>query len=394
VHWILACVFVRFVEDNGLVERPFLSGPGERLRLARDRHEAFFRADPRAEERDFLHACFREAAALPGLGPLFADTRHNPLWRLPVSSDGAMALRRFFQEADPDTSELRRDFTDAQLGTRFLGDLYQDLSEAAKKRFALLQTPEFIEEFILDRTLEPAIREFGWRDVRLIDPTCGSGHFLLGAFHRPFDLWTRNEPARNTRDCAQKALAAVCGVDINPFAVAIARFRLLVVALNACGIARLRGAPDFCIEVATGDSLLHGRRFMDTRGWQQEMRFTPAPGMHHVYYEEDPDLLDRILGRQYHAVVGNPPYITVKDPALNEAYRQRYFTCYRSYSLAVPFTERFVDLTIPAENGSAAGFVGMITANSFMKREFGKKLIEQFLPRFDLTHVIDTAGAY
>ena len=41
-----------------------------------------------------------------------------------------------------------------------------------------------------------------------------------------------------------------------------------------------------------------------------------------------------------------------------------------------------------------AGYVGMITANSFMKREFGKKLIEEFLPRIDLTHVIDTSGAY
>ena len=36
----------------------------------------------------------------------------------------------------------------------------------------------------------------------------------------------------------------------------------------------------------------------------------------------------------------------------------------------------------------------MITANSFMKREFGKKLIEEVLPRCDLTHVIDTSGAY
>ncbi len=32
----------------------------------------------------------------------------------------------------------------------------------------------------------------------------------------------------------------------------------------------------------------------------------------------------------------------------------------------------------------------MITANSFMKREFGKKLIEQFIPKIDLTHVVDT----
>ena len=36
----------------------------------------------------------------------------------------------------------------------------------------------------------------------------------------------------------------------------------------------------------------------------------------------------------------------------------------------------------------------MITANSFMKREFGKKLIEEFFPKVDLTHVIDTSPAH
>ncbi|MCA9195245.1 MAG: BREX-2 system adenine-specific DNA-methyltransferase PglX, partial [Planctomycetales bacterium] len=40
------------------------------------------------------------------------------------------------------------------------------------------------------------------------------------------------------------------------------------------------------------------------------------------------------------------------------------------------------------------GFTGQITANSFMKREFGKKLIESFVPTVDLTHVVDTSGAY
>jgi hypothetical protein len=309
VHWVLGCVFLRFVEDNGLVDRPWLAGPGERLGLARDRHEAWFRENPTGEERDFLLACFAEAAELPGLGALF-DRAHNPLWRLPVSGDGAIALREFWQRRDPDTDVLVRDFTDDTLGTRFLGDLYQDLSEAARKRFALLQTPEFVEEFILDRTLDPAVREFGFREVRLIDPTCGSGHFLLGAFRRLFELWLTNEPGRNPRDSAQKALDAVCGVDINPFAVAIARFRLLIAALNACGISVLRGAPDFHISVAVGDSLLHGKRFMDVRGWQ--MSFEPTGGLAHVSHEEDRAALDLILGRQYHAVVGNPPYITPK----------------------------------------------------------------------------------
>jgi len=64
------------------------------------------------------------------------------------------------------------------------------------------------------------------------------------------------------------------------------------------------------------------------------------------------------------------------------------------YSLGVPFTERFFDLCLPAQENQPAGVVGLITANSFMKREFGKKLIEDFLPAKALTHVIDTSGAY
>ena len=152
-----------------------------------------------------------------------------------------MALRNFWQQINPDTGALQHDFTDANWNTRFLGDLYQDLSEATRKRYALLQTPEFVEEFILDRTLTPAIREFGYRTASLIDPTCGSGHFLLGAFRRFVDEWLRAEPSRNPRDIAQKALDAVHGVDLNPFAVAIARFRLMVAALQACEETSLEG---------------------------------------------------------------------------------------------------------------------------------------------------------
>ena len=54
----------------------------------------------------------------------------------------------------------------------------------------------------------------------------------------------------------------------------------------------------------------------------------------------------------------------------------------------MPFLERIVSLAVEG------GFTGQITANSFMKREFGKKLIEEFFPAVDLTHVIDTSGAY
>ena len=395
VHWLLSCVFLRFIEDNELVERPWLSGTPEsgRLALARDRHEAYFREKPLESDRDYLLACFREAGTLPGLHTFFDDA-HNPVFRLGISGDAAMALRQFWQQVDPNTGTLAHDFTDPDWNTRFLGDLYQDLSEATRKRYALLQTPEFVEEFILDRTLTPAIREFGFREVRMIDPTCGSGHFLLGGFRRLVDEWLRNEPARNPRDITQRALDAVAGVDLNPFAVAISRFRLLVAALKVSGVHRLTEAPDFRLSVAIGDSLLHGKRFgmTTTDGMFEGAEHYAGTGLAHAYASEDLDEVNRILGRQYHAVVGNPPYIVVKDAALNAAYRQRYASCHRQYSLGCPFTERFFELALTG-NGRPAGFVGLITANSFMKREFGSKLIEQVLPRLDLTHVIDTSVA-
>ena len=399
VHWLLSCVFLRFIEDNNLVDRPWIGGtPGSgRLLLAKDRHEAYFREHPLESDREYLLACFTEAGTLPGLHTFF-DQTHNPVFRLGISGDAAMGLRQFWQQQDPNTGALLHDFTDTTWNTRFLGDLYQDLSEATRKRYALLQTPEFVEEFILDRTLTPAIREFGYQVVRMIDPTCGSGHFLLGGFSRMVNEWSRVEPNRNRRDVAQKALDAVSGVDLNPFAVAIARFRLLVAALQASDVHRLSEAPDFQIHVAIGDSLLHGKRFgmTATEGMFEGTEHYAGTGLAHAYAGEDLVEVQRILGRRYHAVVGNPPYVTASDSALGVAYRERFASCHRQYSLAVPFTERFFELAWGVRPGdqSSGGYVGMITTNSFAKKEFGRKLVENYFPCVDVTHIIDTSRAH
>lgn len=397
VAWILTCVFVRFLEDKGLLTEPVLAGPvsdaqgRNALQQAKERMVAYFNENPTFEERHYLLDLFAELEKYPVIAELL-DHRYNPLWQIPVSADGAKRLIDFFQKIDANSGEILHDFTDQEWDTRFLGDLYQDLSESVRKRYALLQTPEFVESFILDYTLEPAIQAFGLPGLRLIDPTCGSGHFLLTTFERVFNQWLKREPGTNTRELAQRALDVVHGTDINPYAIAICRFRLLIAAMKASGSTKIKEAPKFKLNLACGDSLLHGRRFE----WQGQgiQGGLLDEDKKHVYEVEDPEKLNNILGQRYHVVVGNPPYITVKDKALNQAYRDKYPACHRQYSLGVPFTERFFDLALYPESNQAAGFMGMITANSFMKREFGKKLIEDYLPRKDLTHVIDTSGAY
>ncbi|WP_116997336.1 BREX-2 system adenine-specific DNA-methyltransferase PglX [Desertimonas flava] len=387
VSWVLGVVFVRFCEDNGLVADALISGPGNRRQLARDQRAAYLHDHPAQDDRDWLRHVFSHYRELPATGDVFGD--HNPLWLLEPSADGARELLGLFQRIDPDTGEITHDFTDPAWSTRFLGDLYQDLSDHAKKQFALLQTPEFVEEFILDRTLEPAIATFGLADTTLIDPTCGSGHFLLGAFHRLVARWADAEPSTNPRERVRRALAAVAGVDVNPFAVAIARFRLLVAAMKAAGDQRLRDAPTYPLNVAVGDSLLHGA----TTGELDVHNEISAA--RHGYATEDLELASDLLSQEYAAVVGNPPYIVAQDPALNQLYRTRYKSCRGKYSLGIPFTERFWQLarSSPTDR-ERAGYIGLITTNAFMKRESGKNLIEKWLPQHDLTHMIDTSGAY
>lgn len=387
VAWLLACVFVRFCEDNLLIDEATIAGPGDRGDAARAAQQRYFTEHPHASDREYLQSVFRAAAALPSLGGLLADGE-SPLWLVDPPADACTRMLALFRATD-DAGRLVHDFTDPAWSTRFLGDLYQDLSQYAKDTYALLQTPDFVEEFILDYTLTPAIEAFGISRTTLIDPTCGSGHFLLGAFHRLLRAGREMEPGGEARVLAQRALARVTGVDLNPFAAAIARFRLLVAALKASGIQRLADSPDFTIDVAVGDSLLWGARPGQLAG--MEPAATTADRQF-LYRTEHADILRRIFDRRYAAVVGNPPYIVCRDPALNQQYRDRYGSCHRQYSLGVPFTEEFFDLAVNPDNvGRPAGFVGMINSNAFMKRESGKKLIEDFMPRWDLTHIVDTS---
>jgi hypothetical protein len=407
VAWVLGTVFVRFCEDNRLIPEPYLTAPeDDRRDLALARFEEYVARSDDPTYRGWLEQAFEELGTGQA-GRLLFDRRHNPLYQIPLSHDGARDLVDFWRARD-EQGVLVHDFRDPLeedgdgtrgWDTRFLGDLYQDLSEAARKTYALLQTPEFVEEFILDRTMDPAVREFGYEGLKMIDPTCGSGHFVLGAFRRLVRLWADGRPGKDVHERVREALDSVHGVDLNPFAVAIARFRLLVAAMAASGVRTLAEASkyEWPIHLAVGDSLIKHRHKQGNLF--DDLEEEGADELADFKYEtedvhEHPGILEP--GR-YHVVVGNPPYITVKDRKLNELYRGLYDACAGKYALSVPFTQRFFELaqTGDTKSGRGYGLVGQITANSFMKREFGTKLIEiYFGHEVELTEVIDTSGAF
>ncbi|MFD3482111.1 BREX-2 system adenine-specific DNA-methyltransferase PglX [Streptomyces sp. NPDC058665] len=418
VAWVLGTVFVRFCEDNRLIPEPYLAGAEqERQDLAEARYAQYVADDSEGADptfRGWLERAFSELGAGQA-GKLLFDGRHNPLYQIPLSHSGARSLVEFWRERHED-GRLIHDFTDPLNAdgtegwdTRFLGDLYQDLSGAARKTYALLQTPEFVEKFILDRTMNPVVRELGSRfgELKMIDPTCGSGHFVLGAFKRMVKLWTDKVPGKDPHELVRAALDSVHGVDLNPFAVAIARFRLLMAAMAAANVRTLAeaGRYDWPVHLAVGDSLIKARQLeFGVRGveGQGELEFSAEQkdelaefsyATEDVHEEQFKGILE--VGR-YDVVVGNPPYIAVQDKKLNDLYRELYKSCSGAYALSVPFAERFFQLAKTGEPGGRGyGMVGQITANSFMKREFGKSLIQEyFAHKVELTEVIDTSGAY
>ena len=368
--WVLSCVFVRFLEDNRLIDPPKIAGPGKRLQQARDEWELYLGQAKQPNERDYLLGVFDELARLPGTKEVFGE--HNPIRELPnwLSGDGARDMLGFFQKIDANSAEsnkLIHDFTDPTLGDAVPGrplpgpvrsgpQEVRPAPDAGVRRGvhprpdpgAGLERVRPGREKITKTAQQdlPGINLEGqerlYAPFRMIDPACGSGHFLLGSFRRILDRWQRNEPGANIRDLVQRTLDSIHGVDINPYAVAIARFRLLLVAMKACGVTRLADAPAFHFNLACGDSLLHGSRGDqgDVSAWHD---------LDHAYQAEDHAELVRILKPgHYHAVVANPPYITPKDRALNDAYRERYSTCHMKYSLSVPFMQRLFQLAVRA----------------------------------------------
>ncbi|MFB8777444.1 BREX-2 system adenine-specific DNA-methyltransferase PglX [Streptomyces broussonetiae] len=364
--WVLATVIIRFCEDNGLLDSCFLDDTPTGGPVIK------------AVDRLLTHPVMSKV-----LGSL-----QQPLERVRPGPQTCDELLAFWRHRTPDGA-LVHDFTDSSLSTAFLADLAPHLDERARRGYGQVATPDFVVDLLLDLTLQPFLTqhssvEAGLADLRLVDPACGTGTFLLGAYHRIFRQWTETRPDMTAWQRAARALRSVHGCDIDPCAVALTRFRLLVAAMNSAGEPRLESVPDLSVVVAAGDSLLQGRP--DTTDTPPHLPVDPA-------YDIDAQARrHRLLEPgSYDVVTGNPPYVSVKDKALAAAYREAYESCGGVYSLSVPFTELAFRL---ARTGPDAGRVGLLVSNSFMKREAGRGLVERVLARVEISHLVDTSGAY
>jgi hypothetical protein len=282
--WVIACVFVRVLEKGGHIEHE-LAGEG-----VEPRERALLTERSSSMQRDYLMQLLSAIGRYPACDSILGQA-NRCLWDMPPTEEGAAALLSFFKGScnsgqdryggDPDSDEL-------------WGDLYQSLSEPLRKANALIRTPSFIEEFLLARTLDPAIAELGVARVRVIDPACGSGTLLVGAFRRLVAQYPSSPLLGHARD----VLEQVHGVDISPAATMITRIRLLLAYCKATGRKRISSLPALSLHVVTADSLL-------------------PPQEEDPEQSADPAVLSspgNLLEQRYSVVVCAPPLISPSNP--------------------------------------------------------------------------------
>jgi len=96
--------------------------------------------------------------------------------------------------------------------------LYEELIDPeTRRRIGEYYTPLWLVDFILDH--------FNLRDKSILDPFCGSGTFLVRAFHRKVDQG----------EDVDKAFDSLIGYDVNPLAVAVTRAELIIAYRRRAG---------------------------------------------------------------------------------------------------------------------------------------------------------------
>ncbi len=267
-----------------------------------------------------------------------------------------------------------------------------------KKAGGVYYTPAYIVQEIVSRTLGAMCEGKSPKQlatVRVLDPACGSGSFLLVAYQffldRHLAWYQENDPKKHTKaiyrgpgggwrlTSAEKRrilLNSIYGVDIDRQAVEVTKLSLLLKVLEGESDQTLRqqalfgerALPSLEANIKCGNSLLGptdlgGDLFPDA---DELRRINPFD-----WKREFPDVMK---AGGFDAVIGNPPYIriqTMQEWAPLEV--ERYKILYRSaaagnYDIYVVFVEKGLGLLRPK------GRLGFILPHKFFNAKYGEGL--------------------
>jgi len=289
-----------------------------------------------------------------------------------------------------------------------------------KKAGGVYYTPSYIVDYIVKNTVGKLCEGKTPRQVsnlRILDPACGSGSFLIGAYQYLLDwhlkYYIENEPEKHMKGSSPKIfetnsrhsehgeesqlphygltitekkrilLNNIFGVDIDSQAVEVTKLSLLLKVLegessetldNQYRLFHERALPDLANNIKCGNSLI-GPDFFDNgdsschsreNGNPDELRdrinaFDWHAEFHEIFSDKNPG---------FDAVIGNPPYVRIQGFPREQIdyFTKRYSSAVKNFDLYIVFVERSFSIL------QSHGLLGFILPNKFLRTDYGEGL--------------------
>jgi len=312
-----------------------------------------------------------------------------------------------------------------------------------KKAGGVFYTPQYIVEYIVKHTVGELTKDKTPRDVakiRILDPACGSGSFLIGAYQFLLD-WHRDwyianlvpvfkeknsvaDPAvlallpeaspRGKKKLAQVDLPVykagtsgdatrtrsdwrlttaekkrillnnIFGVDIDQQAVEVTKLSLLLKVLEEENEENIDKQLKLFAERALPslhDNIKCGNSLI---GWDVMTPEMPADEIKRINpFDWDTEFVDIVKAGGFDAVIGNPPYVRQEGLKEQKKYLEAHYTVYQGTAdLYAYFIEKGINLLRPK------GLFSYIVANKWMRANYGKPL-RKFLLTKQIEEIVD-----
>ena len=290
-------------------------------------------------------------------------------------------------------------------------------------------TPSYIVEYIVKNTLGKLVEGKTPRQVsklRILDPACGSGSFLIGAYDYLLE-WHRRWYVDDGADKHAKLLYEgpngewqlkgaekkrillnnIYGVDIDPQAVEVTKLSLLLKVLEGetdesvnsqLTFFKERALPDLDNNIKWGNSLIGPDFYKD----QQATFFSEDQFFRINVFDWRTGFPSIMESGGFDAIVGNPPYVRIHN--LVDYYPEEVRYIQRTYATAeygkidiyIAFVEKCSALL------NSKGMLGFIVSSRFLQTDYGqgvrqllreKKLLAEIVD-FDCAQVFEKASTY
>ncbi|MBN1458030.1 MAG: N-6 DNA methylase, partial [Armatimonadetes bacterium] len=270
-----------------------------------------------------------------------------------------------------------------------------------RKAGGVYYTPTYIVDYIVKNTVGKLVEGKTPKQVealRILDPACGSGSFLLGAYQFLLDwhleYYLKQKPQTSSRkpqapvyqdrtgnwklttsERKRILLNNIYGVDIDSQAVEVTKLSLLLKVLegenqetlqNQLKFFHERALPDLGSNIKCGNSLI-GPDFYQN---QQSSLFDQEEQYRINVFDWNAAFPDIMKSGGFDAVIGNPPYVRIQNlreeqPREVSYYEDAYTAAVGKYDLYALFLEKSTQLL------RANGRLGMIIPNKFLISDYG-----------------------